>query len=99
MITQEQILLAQKWEGIRYEEFEIFSDLANEELEYYQEKYNIIDYQEQPFCIIAYNLVDNNHVNRISNIKSILVQNYYNYRLIYVSKIGEENENIFDKQV
>jgi hypothetical protein len=32
IVTQEQVLLAQKWKGIRNEDLDIFSDMANEEL-------------------------------------------------------------------
>lgn len=32
VVTQEQLLLAQKWKGIRNEDLDSFSDLANEEL-------------------------------------------------------------------
>jgi hypothetical protein len=86
VVTQEQVLLAQKWKGIRNEDVESFSDLANEELEYYQDKYSIIDYEEQPFCLIVHTLDAHPADGRIENLKSLLMQNYNNFHVVYVDR-------------
>lgn len=86
VVTQDQVLLAQKWKGIRNEDMDSFSDLANEELEYYQDKYSIIDFEEQPFCLIVHTLDSRPADGRIENLKSLLMQNYNHFHLIYVDR-------------
>lgn len=80
------MLLAEKWKNIRYEDLETFSDLSNEELEYYQDKYNIIDYEENPFCLIVHNLDSHPEEKPLENIKSLLIQNYNNFHIVYVDR-------------
>jgi glycosyltransferase involved in cell wall biosynthesis len=63
---------------------------VNEEKEYYESKYNISKYQEQPFCIVvpSYNNVAENRY--IKNLNSILQQNYSNYHIIFIDDASED---------
>lgn len=58
--------------------------IAQEELQYFTKKYQIDRYEELPFCIVIPTI--NNKANRRAekNLKSVLMQNYTNYRVIII---------------
>jgi len=74
---------AHEWRKLLSEEV-AFSQKTTEEYNYYELKYNISRYQEWPFCVVVptYNNVENDRYLR--NIRSILLQNYSNYRVVII---------------
>lgn len=64
--------------------------MAQAEKKYYEEKYQISAYPEQPFCIVipTFNNVQGNRY--IHNLNSILQQDYSNYRIILIDDASED---------
>jgi len=60
------------------------SDLAKQEHDYYQNKYQIDSYPELPFCIVVptHNNLPSNRYLR--NIRSIVMQNYANFHIVII---------------
>lgn len=55
-----------------------------EEKEYYEKKYNISKYEELPFCLVIPTFNNKPRKRAERNIRSILMQDYTNYRFIVI---------------
>lgn len=66
------------------------SELAQQERMYFEEKYNVSKYPEMPFCIVVPSYMNAADERYISNMKSILQQEYSNYHVIFIDDASED---------
>lgn len=70
---------------------ESLPELAKAEAAYYEQKYSIGDYDQLPICVVVpthNNAKDNRHIN---NMKSILLQDYDNYHLVFIDDASTDS--------
>jgi glycosyltransferase involved in cell wall biosynthesis len=86
-----KIVQAARWRNLKSEDILMHSELSNEEESYYELKYKISQYDELPFCVVVptFNNAQNNR--HISNIQSIVMQNYRNYRIVVIDDASTDS--------
>ena len=73
-----------KWRFIVGQDPSRPSPLADEEREYFKEKYNIDKYEELPFCLVIPTFNNKPRKRAERNIRSILMQEYKNFHFIVI---------------
>ena len=92
-ITYEQAGKSKKYLALKKQSLD--SELAIEEKEYYEKKYNISSYEELPICVVVptYNNVAEKRYRQ--NMDSIIQQDYQNYRIIVIDDASSDDTGKF----
>lgn len=76
----------------------VMDKLAQQEKNYYEQRYNIGKYEEHPFCIVVPTYNNVNKDRYLKNIKSIVMQDYKNFHIVAIDDASTDNTGALIKR-
>ena len=81
---------ADSWRALVDKNFDQKSQLSLDEIDYYQQKYNMTS-EQVPFCVVVPTFNNAADDRYLRNIRSIVMQNYSNYHIVVIDDASTDN--------